>query len=85
MLSKRDTSITKISMCVKISGDGVEADCNFTVPTLTAWEGSDSLPVSSCLLFSTTAAYAQKLETSCGRSSKGRKVGGRREEGGTLY
>ena len=29
----------------KISGDGAEADCNFTVPTLTGWEGSDSLPV----------------------------------------
>ena len=49
-------------MQVKISGDGVEADCNFTVPTLIAWEGSDSLPVSSCLLLSTTAAYAQTVQ-----------------------
>ena len=58
-------------MQVKISGDGTEADCNFTVPTLTAWERSDSLPVnlvyySALQLLMLRLYRIAQLETSCG-------------------
>ena len=81
MLSKRDTSITEICMCVKISGDGVEADCNFTVPTLTAWEGSDSLPVNLAYYSALQLLMLRSLKLHVRGAQKNGKweAGGRRE------
>ena len=65
-------SNTQICMCVRVSSEGVEADCNFTVPTLTAWEGSDSPPVN--------LAYYSALQLLMLRGLKPR-VGGAQKDG----